>query len=60
VNLEHAPRFTGTQINYFLVCLRKLWLFSHDLEMEHESDTVALGRFLHEESFQRNKERDPH
>ncbi len=46
-------RFTGTQINYFFVCKRKLWLFSHDLEMEMESDLVLLGKLLHERGYKR-------
>ena len=45
----------GTQINYLLICPRKLWLFSHHIEMERENDLVALGQLLHEESFQRKK-----
>lgn len=55
MEVETSPRFTGTQLNYLLVCPRKLWLFSHDIEMERESDAVALGRLLHEESFERKK-----
>ncbi|MDI6708093.1 MAG: CRISPR-associated protein Cas4 [Candidatus Thermoplasmatota archaeon] len=45
--------FTGTQINYYFVCKRKLWLFSNNLEMEHFSDTVLLGKLLHETSYAR-------
>ena len=45
--------FTGTQVNYFFVCGRKLWLFSHDLEMEMESDLVLLGKLLHEAGYKR-------
>jgi CRISPR-associated exonuclease Cas4 len=37
--------YTGTQVNYHLVCKRKLWLFSRSFEMEHSSDLVLLGRF---------------
>ncbi|HLG30213.1 MAG TPA: Dna2/Cas4 domain-containing protein [Candidatus Brocadiales bacterium] len=36
-------RFTGTQINYFFVCKRKLWLFSRRIEMERESDAVMVN-----------------
>ncbi|MDI9619146.1 CRISPR-associated protein Cas4 [Methanothermobacter sp.] len=47
----------GTQINYYFICETKLWLFSHNIHMEHESDLVEVGRILHEESYQReNKE----
>ncbi|MFQ5793560.1 MAG: CRISPR-associated protein Cas4 [Candidatus Bipolaricaulia bacterium] len=45
--------YTGTQVNYYLVCKRKLWLFSHDLEMEHTSDAVLIGRLIHESSYPR-------
>ena len=45
--------FTGTQVNYFFVCRRKLWLFSHDLEMEEKSDLVLLGKLLHETGYKR-------
>jgi CRISPR-associated exonuclease Cas4 len=48
-------RITGTQINYLFICKRKLWLFSHHIEMEHTSDYVAMGELLHEESFAREK-----
>lgn len=47
--------FTGTQVNYYFVCRRKLWLFSHHLEMEYMSDMVALGKLVHEESYTREK-----
>ena len=52
---DDTPRITGTQINYLLICPRKLWLFSHHIEMERESDAVALGQLVPDESFQRKK-----
>ena len=45
--------YTGTQVNYYFVCKRKLWLFSHNFEMERSSDLVLLGRILHESSYPR-------
>jgi CRISPR-associated protein Cas1 len=48
-----SARITGVKVNYFFVCKRKLWLFDHNLEMEHTSDYVALGNLLHEESYPR-------
>jgi len=50
-----SPGYTGTQVNYYLVCPRKLWLFSRDVTMEHTSEMVDLGRLTHEESFQRER-----
>jgi len=49
------PSFTGTQVNYCLVCKRKLWLFSHDVTMEHTSDAVYLGKLLGEEAYARRR-----
>lgn len=47
---------SGTQINYYFICKTKLWLFSHKIQLEHESDNVRLGKQLHENSFKREKE----
>ena len=51
--LQRKLVFTGTQVNYFFVCRRKLWLLSHDLEMEEKSDLVLLGKLLHETGYKR-------
>jgi CRISPR-associated exonuclease Cas4 len=48
-------KFTGTQINYYFVCHRKLWLFSRGLSMEHNSDIVYMGKLIGEEAFDREK-----
>lgn len=47
--------YTGTQINYYFVCHRKLWLFSKDIRFENESEYVQLGRLIDEHSYKRNK-----
>lgn len=46
----------GTQINYYFICKTKLWLFSHNIQLEDESEHVKLGKILHEDSFKREKE----
>ena len=51
--LQRKLIFTGTQVNYFFVCPRKLWLFSHGLDMEETSDLVLLGKLLHERGYVR-------
>ena len=48
-------KYTGTQINYYFICKRKLWYFSNYIQMEQESELVELGKFLHETSYQREK-----
>lgn len=50
-----SPTFTGTQINYYFICKRKLWYFSKDLSMEHNSDNVSIGKQIHEKSYKREK-----
>jgi CRISPR-associated exonuclease Cas4 len=47
---------TATHINYFMVCPRKLWLFSNGISMEHTSDTVAKGKLIHETSYPQRAE----
>lgn len=48
-------RITGTQVAYYIVCKRKLWLFSHQVQMEEFSDYVIIGKIISEESFKREK-----
>ena len=55
---QNQPNITGTAINYFYVCTRKLWFYQHHLEMEHTSESVDLGQLLHEESYTREKRRE--
>ncbi len=52
---SQADAVTGTEFNYYLLCKRKLWLFSHDVDMEHTSDNVLIGKLIDEESYPREK-----
>ncbi len=45
----------GTQVNYYFICKTKLWLFSHNVTMEQESDAVKLGKLIHREAFSRDE-----
>ena len=47
----------ATHINYYHICHRKLWLFANGISMEHNSDTVADGKLLHETSYPQRAER---
>lgn len=51
--IDSTLQFTGTQINYYFVCKRKLWFFSHNIELESDSDLVLMGKLLHEDSYNR-------
>ncbi|MGB6094600.1 MAG: CRISPR-associated protein Cas4 [Moheibacter sp.] len=48
---------TGTHINYYRLCPRKLWLFANDIQMEQTSDLVADGKVIEEESYQHRSDR---
>src|SRR5947209_8110918 len=49
------PTFTGLEVNYYFICPKKLWWFAHGVQMERESDRVAMGRLVHEDSYARKK-----
>jgi CRISPR-associated exonuclease Cas4 len=48
---------TGTHINYYRVCKRKLWLFANGIQMEHTSDLVAEGKLIHDFSYPQRAEK---
>lgn len=50
-------QITGTHINYYFLCHRKLWLFANGMNMEHTSDLVTEGKLIHETSYQQRSER---
>ncbi len=50
-----TPIITGTQIAYYTICHRKLWLFSKNISMEHTSELVEIGKIIHENSYSRKK-----
>lgn len=52
---EKHLRIIGTQINYYFICKTKLWLFSHHIQMEQESELVSLGKMLHKDSYKKEK-----
>jgi len=41
-------------VGYYRLCPRKAWLSMRGIWMEQESDTVALGRLLDEDSYDRS------
>lgn len=51
--IDRVNKVTGTHINYYFVCKRKLWLFSNGINMEHTSDAVLLGRLVDESTYER-------
>lgn len=50
-------QITGTHINYYFICHRKLWLFANGMQMEHTSDAVFEGKLIHETSYRQRSEK---
>ena len=51
--MTEIPNLTGTHLNYWLVCHRKLWLFSHGIQMERENEDVQIGKQIGAEAYGR-------
>ncbi len=50
-------QITGTHINYYFICRRKLWLFANGIQMEHTSDLVYEGKLIHETAYPQRSEK---
>jgi len=48
-------KITGTHIAYYFICARKLWLFDHNIQCEHDSDLVRMGKHIHKRSYRRHQ-----
>lgn len=42
-------------VYYYFVCKRKLWFFSNNLDMEHTSELVGIGKLIDETSYDRER-----
>ncbi len=48
---------TGTHINYYFICKRKLWLFVNGIHMEQNSELVYEGKLIHETTYPQRSEK---
>lgn len=46
---------TGVMVYYYFICKRKLWYFKNDVNMEHTSELVGMGKLIDESSYIREK-----
>ncbi|WP_148867532.1 CRISPR-associated protein Cas4 [Thermosediminibacter litoriperuensis] len=46
---------TGTLVWYYFICPRQVWLMSHNINPDEDDENVAIGRFLHQESYARER-----
>lgn len=51
---------TGTMVNYYFICHRKLWLFAKGLNLENVSGNadVIKGKILHENRFKKERQKE--
>ena len=49
MSVQNLP--TGTQVSYYHLCHRKVWLFAHNINMEHTSDLVYEGKLISETTY---------
>ena len=45
----------GTLIWYYYICPREVWLMGHHIVPDQKNDNVAVGRYIGENSYQREK-----
>lgn len=50
-----TEKITGTLIWYYYICNREVWLMARELNPDEDNPFLELGRFLSEESYQREK-----
>lgn len=48
-------KVNGTLINYFFHCKRQCWLHANRLNFEDNSETVKIGKAIHEEREEKGK-----
>ena len=46
-------QITGIMIYYYIICQRKLWYFTNNINMEQNSELVEIGKILDETSYTR-------
>jgi len=48
-------RVTGVMVQYYKACRRELWFFANGINMDYESEDIAIGRLIHEKSYSRER-----
>ncbi len=55
MSLEIGLQVRGVEINYYFVCKKKLWFFTHEMNMEYNSTLVEMGKEVHTSSYLRDR-----
>ena len=48
-------KLTGSLVNAYYVCKRKLWLFAHELSPDPDWELLELGRIITEDAYKRDR-----
>ena len=48
-------RVTGNIVQYYYICKRKIWLSARQISPDQDNPHLALGRFISESTYKRNK-----
>jgi CRISPR-associated exonuclease Cas4 len=51
IEIDPEMLIGGVKVNYFFLCKTKLWLFSHFITQEQESELVILGKIFENITF---------
>jgi len=57
-SLFEELKTSGTKVNYYFVCKRKLWFFSKRVGLEGSSERVSLGSLLHRYAYRNRSRRE--
>ena len=52
---ENINYVTGTIYSYSFLCMRKVWLFHHNVSFEYESELVQIGKFIDKNTYTNQK-----
>jgi len=58
IEIDQEMLVGGIKVNYYFHCKTQLWLFSHFVTQEQESDLVILGKILEENVFKEIKSKE--
>lgn len=50
---EYDLHVSGTLVWYYYICLREVWLISHQITPDQDDANVSLGRFIQKYSYPR-------
>jgi CRISPR-associated exonuclease Cas4 len=53
--MDFQMPITGTDIWYYYICKREVWLMKHQIAPDQEDESLDIGRLVSETYYQRNK-----